>query len=86
MLGDVNKYSKFIYSLTQSYLDIQGLEARIYTISPTLGKVYGLITFKNEITLKFVEDINFEIAEIYFYSYEIRQSDHLLLRPSTPLQ
>ncbi|MBC8186172.1 hypothetical protein H8E88_34245 [candidate division KSB1 bacterium] len=78
MLTDINKYAEIIYSLPQKYFVIQRLEASIYKISPNIGRVSGVINFKKEIELKFVERINFNTGRIYFYSYEIRQYDQIL--------
>lgn len=78
MLNNIDQYADFIYSLPQHYPNIKFLSARVYTTGPKIGTASGVITLDNEIELKFVERINFQSAEIYDYSYEIRQKDNIL--------
>jgi len=60
------------------YLAIERLEASLYTLGTNICRASGIITFKKEISLKFVERINIKITNIYFYSYEIRQDSRVL--------
>jgi len=78
MLNSADNYAEFIFSLPQKYPQIKLFKAKSFTKGPYIGEASGTIGFDKAIALKFTEHIDFKLAQIYDYSYEIKKNDYVI--------
>lgn len=73
-IPDFQTYGELIYSLQDRYPSIKRSTLVLATISPTLAKLEGQVTFEGDVILDVWELVDFEAGRIRSYSYEIYQA------------
>ena len=73
-LSDFQTYGELIYTLPERYAVIQRSTLVLATIGPTLAKLEGQMTFREDVLLDVWELVDFDRGRIIKYSYEIRRS------------
>ena len=74
-LGDMNAYGELIYSLPDRYSSIQHSSLVLAPIGRWLAELEGQIVFRNDIVLDVWELVDFALARIRNYNYEIYRAD-----------
>ena len=75
MFDDYKSYAIFLYTLQNQYGEILKSKIHFFTVSQTRSIAYGTFYFKNQIELRFREEIDFLRAKLLDYYYEARQYD-----------
>ncbi len=68
-------YEQLIYSLPDTYPEIQSSTLHLYTNSPTTCLVRGSVRFWNELELRVFEYLDFSDGELLDYSYTVFHSE-----------
>lgn len=79
MLSSLYEYGRFVvYTLRDRFPTIKGSDLVLIPMGPTLGTLRGTLDFDNDITLRVIEQIDFEAQTIEHYSYTVSQGDEKL--------
>jgi hypothetical protein len=71
MLHDYSKYATYICTLESKFASIRKSQVNCFTTKQNTGIANGVVYFSKGIRLHFVEHINFKLAKITWYSYEV---------------
>lgn len=73
MLSSLRKYSHFVYAIRERYPSIRGSTLVLIPLGPLSGTLRGVLEFDQGITLRVVEQIDFDAQSIDYYSYTVSQ-------------
>ena len=65
------EYERFIYSIVRDFQSVEKSSLHFYSTSAAAGMLKGMVWFRNGLTLKVVEVIDFAVGEILDYSYSV---------------
>jgi hypothetical protein len=68
------EYERFLYSLPETYSEIQSSSLHLYPVSPATCIVRGSLMFRNGLELRVFEHIDLADGELLTYFYAIFQS------------
>ena len=78
MLSSLQGYSRFIYSLPDQYPSIRNSTLIVIPLGATMGSTRGLLHFDHSVTLRVVEEIDFQAGRIEYYSYTVERAGERL--------
>jgi len=78
MLNDYKIYATFLFALESKFPAIQKSQVSFFTTKYNTGIARGVIYFEDGIQLCFLEHLNFSLARITSYSYEVWQGGQQL--------
>lgn len=73
MLSSFREYSHFVYTIRERYPSIRGSTLVLIPLGPLSGTLRGVLEFDQGITLRVVEQIDFDAQSIDYYSYTVSQ-------------
>jgi len=77
LLGSLNRYSRFVAELLDRP-DVLHSTLQVWSDSPYTGIAEGEVVFKQGVRLRMREEIDFDVARITSYGYEVdRQGERL---------
>ena len=71
MLTSIRDYEQFVYSIQERHSIVNSSTLVVFPLGATLAKVSGEVTFKNGISLKLLEIVDFAKHNIVHYGYEV---------------
>jgi len=80
VLSSLQAYSHFIYTLQDRYPSIRSSTLIVISLGTTMGSLRGTLEFGGGITLRAVEEIDFQAQRIEYYSYSVMRQDEELYR------
>ena len=69
VLSSLYEYSRFVYALRDRFPTVRESDLILIPIGPTLGTLRGTLEFDRDITLRVLEQIDFEAQAIEYYSF-----------------
>ena len=78
MLSSLHAYGRFIYTLQERFPVIQRSTLIVIPLGATMGSVRGTLEFEYGISLRVVEEIDFQRQQIEYYSYTVSRNDERL--------
>lgn len=78
MLPSLQSYSYFIYTLQDQYSTIQSSTLIVIPLGTTMASVRGSLEFSLNISLRIVEEIDFQARRIEYYSYSVMRGEERL--------
>ena len=78
MLTSLQSYSYFIYTLSEHYSSIQNSTLIVIPLGATMASARGVIQFDKGVSLRVVEEIDFQTQQIEYYSYTVEQNGERL--------
>lgn len=73
MLSSLQAYSRFIYSLSDQYPSIRSSTLIVVPLGATMGSTRGVLYFDLAVSLRVVEEIDFQAGRIDYYSYTVER-------------
>jgi hypothetical protein len=65
------EYERFIYNIARDFQIVEKSSLHFFSTSAAAGMLKGIVWFRNGLTLKVVEVIDFAVGEILDYSYTV---------------
>lgn len=78
MLSSLESYSRYIYTLPDRYPYIQASTLIVIPMGVSIASVRGIIAFEDGISLRVVEEIDFQAQRIDYYSYTVERNGERL--------
>ena len=78
MLSSLQAYSHFVYTLQDRYPSIQRSTLILIPLGATMGSLRGTLDFEGGISLRVVEELEFDLQRIEYYSYTVSRGDDTL--------
>jgi hypothetical protein len=78
MLTSIRDYEKFVYGIQDRYPIVDSSSLVVAPLGATVAKLSGEVIFKNGITLKLLEIIDFAKHKIVHYGYEVYRGQEKL--------
>ncbi|MFN8490961.1 MAG: DUF6516 family protein [Caldilineaceae bacterium] len=69
------EYESLLYRLTEDYAEVVSSTLHLYSTSALTALVQGELVFRNGITLRIVEALDFKQRKIVNYSYTVRRGN-----------
>jgi hypothetical protein len=73
MLSSFQEYSRFVYTIRERYPSIRGSTLVLIPLGPLSGTLRGILEFDQGVTLRVIEQIDFDAQSIDHYSYTVSQ-------------
>ncbi len=73
VLSSLHEYSRFVYTIRDRFPTVRASDLVLIPMGPTLGTLRGTLEFDNDITLRVLEQIDFDAQTIEYYSYTVSQ-------------
>ncbi len=73
MLSSLHEYSRFVYTIRDRFPSVRTCDLVLIPMGPTVGTLRGVLGFDNAVTLRVLEQIDFDAQTIEYYSYTVSQ-------------